>query len=280
MTEAPAPAEPGKDPIEINTDVARPARVQNYLAGGDDNFAADREAATYAATDYPGGMDAARATVSSLAGFMVRAVRYLAGERGVRQFLHTGTPIPTAEDVHVVAQRVAPESRIVYVGDDPVVLAHAHSLRKSSPTGAAAYVHSTLRRPDELLEQAAATLDLDRPIAVMLLATLGFIPDEYDPHGILGQLLASLAPGSYVVLAHTANDIHEGVAEAAERLSKVLGRRYVVRSHPDILRFLRGLDLVDPGLVQIDQWRPDPNQPPPPATEHPVPIYAAVASKP
>jgi hypothetical protein len=275
--ELPEPAEPA-DPAGIDPNVARPARVRNYLAGGDDNFAADRDAIEQVSADYPGGMDAARATVRSLAAFMVRAVRHLAAEQGIRQFLHTGTPIPTAEDVHVVAQRVAPESRIVYVGDDPVVLAHAHALRRSSPSGAAAYVHATLRQPEDLLEQAAETLDFTQPVALMLLATLGFVPDEYDPQGIVAKLLGALAPGSYMVVAHTTDDLHEGVAEAAERLSRTLGRRYVVRSHAEVMRFLQGLELVEPGLVEIDEWRPDPAQPVPEGP--PVPIYAAVALKP
>jgi S-adenosyl methyltransferase len=263
---------------DVETDVARPARVRNYLAGGDDNFAADRKAVDRAVADYPGGMEAARATVRSLAAFMVRAVRYLAAERGVRQFLHIGTPIPTAEDVHVVAQRIAPESRIVYVGNDPLVLAHAHSLRKSTPSGAAAYVDGTLRRPHELLERAAATLQLDRPVAVMLLATMGFVPDRHDPHGIVSRLLSPLSPGSHLVLAHTTDDLHEGVAEAADRLSESMGERYTVRSHAEVLRFFTGLELVAPSLVQIDQWRPDPEQAVP-EDEPPVPIYAGVGVK-
>jgi hypothetical protein len=208
---------------------------------------------------------------------MVRAVRHLARERGVRQYMNIGTPIPTADDVHVVAQRIAPESRIVYVGNDPVVLAHAHSLRKSTPDGVAAYVHGTLRRPDELLEQAAATLDFASPIAVMLLGTLAFVPDEHDPHGIAAKLQEALPAGSYLVVAHT-TDLYKGVTESAERLSEVLGSPFVVRPRAEITRFFDGLDIVEPGLVQIDQWRPDPEDPPP-DLRYPVPILAAIGRK-
>jgi hypothetical protein len=277
-TDPSVPGDPGREPADIDTSVAHPARVRNFLAGGVDNFAADRKAVEHAASDYPGGMAAARATVRSLADFMVRAVRHLATECGVRQYLHIGTPIPTADDVHVIAQRVAPESRIVYVGNDPVVLAHAHSLRKSTPAGAAAYVHTTLRRTDELLDQAAATLDFTKPIAVMLLGTLAFVPDEHDPHGIMTKLREALAPNSYLVVAHT-TDLYKGVVEAGKRLSDTMGEPFVVRTRAEISRFFDGTDLLDPGLVQIDEWRPDPEQPVP-DDPLPVPILSAVAITP
>jgi hypothetical protein len=178
----------------IDVCVARPARVRNFLGGGEANFESDRRAIEYAAGDMPGGMEAARATVRSLGTFMVRAVRYLGGECGVRQYMNLGTPIPTADDVHVVAQHMAPESRIMYFGNDPVVMAHAHSLRRSTRDGVAGYVHTKLRHPDELLEKAAATLDFASPVAVMLLGTLAFVPDEHDPPRHRGQA-AGGAPG-------------------------------------------------------------------------------------
>jgi hypothetical protein len=262
----------------IDVCVARPARVRNFLGGGEANFESDRRAIEYAAGDMPGGMEAARATVRSLGTFMVRAVRYLGGECGVRQYMNLGTPIPTADDVHVVAQHMAPESRIMYFGNDPVVMAHAHSLRRSTRDGVAGYVHTKLRHPDELLEKAAATLDFASPVAVMLLGTLAFVPDEHDPHGIVAKLQEALPAGSYLVVAHT-TDLYKGVTEAAERLSETLGEPFVVRSRARIARFFDGLDIVKPGLVQIDQWRPDPNAPPP-DMPYPVPILTGIGCKP
>jgi hypothetical protein len=269
--------EPRK-PVEIDFEVARPMRVRNVLAGGDANFAADREAVEYITSDYPGGVEAARATVRSFGAFVGRAVGFLAGEREVRQYIVVDTPIPTAADVHVVAQRLAPDSRIVYVADDPVVLAHAHSLRKTSPRGAAEYVHGSLGRLPGVLEQAAATLDFDRPIAVLLLVTLACMPDERDPHGIMAELREALAPGSFLVVAHT-TDLYDGVVAACKRLSESLQVPYVVRTDAEIERLLHGLELVEPGLVQIDQWRPDPDEPPP-DDPLPVPVLVAVGRRP
>jgi S-adenosyl methyltransferase len=270
----------GRKHAEIDFEVAYPARVRNVLAGGDANFAADREAIEYVTTDMPGGMEAARATVRSLATFTNRAVRFLASEKDVRQYIVFDAPIPTANpnDVHVAAQRLAPDSRIVYVGDDPVVLAHSHSLRKSSPSGAAEYVHSTLGRLPDLLEQAAATLDFTRSIAVLLVITLTFVPDEKDPYGIMAELRAALAPGSFLVVAHT-TDLYDGVVASGDRLSKTLQVPYVVRTRAEIERFLDGLELVDPGLVQIDQWHPDPDLAPL-GDPLPVPVLAAVGRRP
>lgn len=285
MTDRPPPdPEPrGREPVEteIDTSVAHPARVRNFLAGGEANFNADRKAAEHAAGDMPGGMDLARATVRSLGGFMIRAVQHLVSEHGVDQYLHIGTPIPTAEDVHVVAQRVVPQARIVYVGDDPVVMAHAHSLRRGSPSGAASYIHGTLGDPQRLLDRSAETLDLSRPIAVLLIGTLAFVPDKSDPWGITTRLLDALTPGSCLVLAHT-SDLYEGIVEAGERLSETLKTPFVVRSRAKIVRFFDGLELLDPGLVQIDKWHRSETPPAldPGAKRWPVPILAGIGRKP
>jgi hypothetical protein len=235
----------------------------------------------------PGGMDLARATIRSMGGYVVRAVQQLASERDVDQYLHIGTPIPTAEDVHVVAQRVVPHARIVYVGDDPVVLAHAHALRKSTPSGAGEYVHGRLSDIPGLLQRAAETLDLDRPVGLILVGTLSFVADKHDPHGMVRELMAALSSGSYLVVAHS-SDMYEGIAGAAERVNEVVRGKFKLRSRDEIMRFFDGLELIEPGLVQIDEWRPDPRpsddgtagSEPEGGTTWPVPLYAGVARKP
>jgi hypothetical protein len=266
--------------LDIDAHGARPARLLNYLAGGEGNFAVDREAAEYLSAVLPEGIDTARANVQALELFMVSAVRYLANDAGIRQFLNIGASIPTTNDVHEVAQAAAPDSRVVYVGSDPVVLAHAHARRRPTLPGAVGYVHGTLGDPHEILRQAAVTLDLTQPVAVMLLATLNFVPDENDPYGIVDRLLSGVPSGSYLVIAHTTNDISaEGMDEAAKRLAETLKEPYVVRSQVEIVRFLQGLEPVGPGLVQVDQWQPQTgHQLPDP--ERPIPIYVGVARKP
>jgi S-adenosyl methyltransferase len=288
----------GPQPIEIEADVAHPARVHNYLAGGDAHFAADREAVEHLSEVLPDGLDNARVAVQTMGKFQHRAVRYLVREAGIRQFLKLGTAIPAAEDIHEVAQAAAPDAKVVYVGSDPVILAHAHALRRGGGDGGTAYIHGSLNDPEELTRrasgtmhsmlvdpeglarQASALLDLGRPIAVLLPATLNFVPDENDPYGLVARLLRTVASGSYLVLAHTSHDITaDGMIEAAERFSKLLGEPYVTRSRGAIARFFDGLDMVEPGLVQVDRWRPDEDAPVLPSGR-PVPLYAAVARKP
>ncbi len=245
--------------IEIDTRVAHPARVHNYLAGGDGNFAVDREAVDQAAAVLPGGMETARRALAAMVAFHTRVIRYLVTDAGVRQFLKVGTAVPAGEDVHEIALSIAPDVRVVYVGDDPMVLAHAHSMRRARPKGSTAYVHGSLRDAEAIMREAAATLDLDRPVALLLPATLNFVPDEDDPGGIVARLVAAMAPGSYVVLTHSSHDNRTGrMEEAAERFSKLLGEPYVVRTRDEIARFFDGLELVEPGLVQVDEWPPGP----------------------
>jgi hypothetical protein len=268
------------EPFTIDTSVATPARVLDYLAGGDSNFESDRRLADSLGDTLPGGVDTARAAVRALSSFVTRAVRHLALEEGIGQFLNIGSAIPTARKIHEVAQQAAPSSRFVYVGDDPVVLAHAHSLRDSAPGGASAYVHGDVRDPEEIVRQAAETLDLTRPVAVMLVTTLNFVPDADDPAGIVGRLLRDLPPGSCLTIAHASHDFGaEGMIETAERLDEALSQTYVLRSRAEITRFFDGLDLVEPGLVQIDRWRPDSDRPVVPAGR-PTPIYVAVGCTP
>lgn len=264
--------------LEIDTRVSRPARLYNYLAGGDGNFAVDREAAEKLAASLPEGMDTVRAAIQSLAGFTERAVRHVVVEAGVDQLLYVGMPVPTGREVHEIAQGFCPSARVVYVGNDPVVLAHAHRLRRSTPEGATAYVQGSLREPASIWADAGQTLDLSRPVAVLIPLTLCFVPDEAEPHRVMASLLDPVPSGSHLVITHPTMDIPTaGMDEATARLAEALEEPYVVRSRDDIARFLDGLDLVPPGLVQIDSWRPPTPTPPPSPL---LPLYAALARKP
>ena len=258
---------------QLDTTVARQARVYDYLLGGKDNFAADREAAEQAMAAFPGLAAWAR----NNRAFLARAVRYLVDEAGIRQFLDVGTGLPTADNTHEVAQRIAPESRIVYVDNDPVVLVHARALLTSSPEGATDYVSADLRDPAAILEAAAATLDFTQPVAVMLLAILHVITDDDDPWGIVARIMAAMPPGSYLVISHPARDIHaEAIAEMTERFNQRMGGVLSTgRTRDEFARFFAGLDLVDPGIVPTPQWRPHPGIEP-----SVDPAYAAVARKP
>jgi hypothetical protein len=265
-----------KSPFEIDTSLAHAARVHNYLAGGDENFAADREAIEYAAAVLPGGLHAVRSVVRSMRSFMWRATTYLVQEAGVRQFLELGTAIPSAESLHLMAQQADPQVRVVYVSNDPVVLAHSHALRRSHPDGAAAYIHASLTDVEHIVHQAAATLDFAHPIAVVVPATMSFVPDERDPHGIIAHLVEYLGPGSFLALAHGTDEIDE-VKASATRLGERLGTGLTVRSRAQIARFFDGLELIGPGLVPLEQW---PEGSP---LERPgvlVPLYVGVARKP
>jgi len=265
-------------PIEIDTTVAHAARIYDWLRGGVDNFEVDRKAAEYANADMPGGLDGARANVRANRDFLGRAVRYLAGEAGVRQFLDIGTGIPGVDNVHGFAQQVAPESRIVYVDNDPVVLAHAHTLLKSTPEGATAFVNGDLRDPGNILLRAEATLDFNEPVAVMLVAVLHFIDDSDDPYGIVTQLMARTAPGTYLAISHGAADIDaDNMAELARRLSERSHENFTWRTHEQVTRFFNGLDLIEPGVVLVDHWHPDPASPP---SDRVVPFYGAIGRKP
>ena len=246
------PASEGESPT-FDTSVAHLARVYDYWLGGKDNYAADRAAAEAVIQAYPDTVSSVRANRA----FLGRVVRYLAGEAGIRQFLDIGTGIPAAGNTHQVAQAVAPECRIVYVDHDPVVLAHARALLTSDDQGATDYIDADLRDTQTILDQAAQTLDYSRPVAVMLFSILQVIGDEDDPYGIVARLMDAVPPGSYLALSHVASDIEqEEVSEAAKRLNRLAHQRPTLRSHTDVARFFAGLELVEPGLVQIQQWRP------------------------
>ncbi len=256
------------------------ARLQNYLVGGVDNFSVDRELGNHLAGMAGNGGDGPQTSALAVTAFMVRATRYLITHHGVRQFLNVGATIPGHDNLHEVAQKAAPESRIVYVASDPVVLAHAHSLRKSTPEGAADFVHHDLRDPDGILDGAAATLDFARPVAVVVVETLTYIREEDDPHAIVARLLEGVPSGSFLVLSHTTGDISgEQMAEVAEHVRATTHLPFVLRSLDEIRRFFDGLSVVEPGFVQIDQWHPD-DDAPPTTTEQTMPTFGAVACKP
>jgi hypothetical protein len=238
----------------IDTSTAHPARVYDYWLGGKDNFAADREAGELALKAYP---ELAQAVQSNRA-FLARAVRFLVSEAGIRQFLDIGTGIPTANNTHQVAQATAAESRIVYVDNDPIVLLHAQALLKSDPAGACEYVHADLRNTDEILAAAARTLDFGRPVALMLLAILQFIPDDQDPYGLVGRILDALPSGSYLVISHPTDDFNPNRAgESIERYNERVADTATLRGKEETTRFFAGLDLVEPGVVAVSAWRPD-----------------------
>jgi trans-aconitate methyltransferase len=277
--------EPLREPIEIGTARAHTSRIYDYLLGGTNNFAVDREVAEHVFSAYPGGLDGVRTDARANRAFLGRAVRHLAGEAGVRQFLDIGTGIPNADNVHAVLQQAAPDSRVVYVDNDPIVLAHAHELLDDTPTGRTNYVDGDLREPGAILDQASGTLDLDEPVAVLLLGILHVIPDEADPHTIVATLLDAVPPGSYLALSHMASDIQpDAMAEVYDRLDQTTRDTNppALRSRAEVSRFFDGLDLVDPGVVQVDRWRPDDGaaSAAPQPGERVPPLYAAVARKP
>jgi hypothetical protein len=270
-------------PVDLRTDVPHPARVYDYLLGGKDNFAADRAAAEKGLQANPDSRIPPRENRL----FLRRAVRFLA-EQGIDQFLDIGTGIPSAPNVHHVAQQVHPHSRIVYVDNDPIVLVHARALLTSHPDGRTDYVAADLRDVESILSspELRETLDLDRPVGLLLIAILHFIDDSDDPWGIVRRLLAALPSGSYLALSHLTGDFRP---EAWEQVAAVYRRQGVtmrVRSKAQIERFFTGLELVEPGLQVLPAWRPDPRQ----AAERPAPdadpsdgqvsVYGAVARKP
>ncbi len=242
-------------PAEIDTTVSHSARIWNYWLGGKDNYAADREAGDRVAAMLPSIVAQARADRA----FLGRAIRYLAGEEGIRQFLDIGTGLPTADNTHQVAQRVAPQSRIVYVNNDPLVLAHARALLTSTPEGACDYVDGDLRDPEMILAKAARTLDFGQPVALMLLGILHHIPDTDEAYLIVRRLVAGLAPGSFVAINHSTSAVHgAAMEEAVAHWNQVGTPSMTLRTPEQIARFFDGLDLLPPGVVSCSRWRPDP----------------------
>ncbi|AXK32667.1 SAM-dependent methyltransferase [Streptomyces armeniacus] len=238
----------------IDTSRAHPARVYDAFLGGKDHYPADSEAAKAALAANPRGY----LDVRHNRAFLRRAVGQLAAEAGIRQFLDVGTGLPTQENVHQIAQRTAPESRVVYVDNDPVVLVHARVLLDSGPAGRTDYVDADLRDPATILREAARTLDFDRPVGLVLVAILHFVEDE-EAYAAVRELLAALPSGSHLVLSHlTADRNPERITKVAETYQK-RGLTFVLRPEAKIRKFLtdNGLEMIEPGLVPVHRWRPD-----------------------
>jgi hypothetical protein len=256
----------------IDTAVPNPARVADYLNGRRNNFEADRWAARIMVATAP----AIAAIVPAVLAFHQRAVSFLAVEAGIGQFIDVGTGLPGVEASRDAAQSANPASRVVYVDNDPVVLAYVRAFARSTEQGAIAALEAKLTDPAALLAGAAETLDLRQPAAVLLPSTLPFIPNATRAASIVSALMAALAPGSYLALCHLASDLDPVVTAGADQWNLMSAQRVTLRSRAEVLGFTTGLDLVEPGLVPVDEWRPAPGAPRP----DPAPVYAAVARKP
>jgi hypothetical protein len=235
----------------FDVNVPSSARVWNYWVGGKDNFAADREAGEQILEAMP----TLRAIAQMSRRFLIDAVHDLAAERGIRQFLDIGTGLPTADNTHDVAQRAAPDSRIVYADYDPVVLTHATALLTSTPEGKTDYIQADVRDPETILSAAKRTLDLDKPVAVILIFVMHFVPDAEQPYDVVRRLLEPLASGSYLVLAHAASDIAaDFMAAGANAYNDRVSAQITPRDHAGVSRFFDGLEMTGPGVVPLAQW--------------------------
>jgi hypothetical protein len=257
---------------KIDPAVANIARAWNYMVGGKDNFEADRQAARQLIEAAPVIAIAAPASRA----YLRRAVRYLVLEAGIRQFLDVGTGLPTAGNTHEVAQSLAPDCRVVYVDNDPVVLSHARALLTSSSDGLTSYIDADARDPEVILTQAGKTLDLAQPVAVIMMDLLNFIEGDATAASVVSSLMAALPSGSYLAIMHPANDMDPALLEAERRWNQLAAQQVRLRSRRQLAAFLTGLDLVEPGLVTVSQWRPAPDEAVPDVA---IPLYAAVARK-
>jgi O-methyltransferase involved in polyketide biosynthesis len=256
--------------LPFDTSVAHPARVYDVWLGGKDNFAPDREAARRV-------MEHNRAIVPGVRAnraFLARVVRHLVADEGVDQFLDLGTGLPSASNVHEVAQAADPQARIVYVDNDPIVLAHAQALLTGTP-GTVSYVDADIRDAGAVLREAGRTLDLSRPVAVLLLMTLQFLPDEVA-HELVRRLMASVPAGSFLAVSHPASDVSEQANQGTRTYNELVSTGMTRRSRQELLRFYDGLELAEPGLVPIPFWRPDPGDQLPALA---VPAYAVLGRK-
>ncbi|WBB80941.1 SAM-dependent methyltransferase [Micromonospora sp. WMMD882] len=272
MTQTGHHAEPG--PVaqpRVDSSVAHNARVWNHWLGGKDNFDADRRVGDHVRQMFPVIGEVARADRR----FLARAIGFLAGDAGVRQFLDVGTGLPTADNTHDLAQAIAPESRIVYVDNDPMVLVHARALLTSRPEGVTRYVEADVHQPETILAAAAETLDLDRPVAVMMLGILNFVLDTDEAYAIVRRLMDAAPSGSYLAVTHPTLELDgEANMAAMEFWNAHAAPPIRARTGAEIAGFLTGLELVEPGLVSCSRWRPtNPDAPS-------VPQYGAVARKP
>ncbi len=261
----------------IDTSKAHAARMYDYLLGGKDHFAIDRETAEKALQAVPTGRIAARENRA----FLGRAVRYLVAEAGIRQFLDIGTGLPSVSNVHEVAQSIAPEARVVYVDNDPIVLAHARALLTSTPPGRTAYVDSDLRTPDRILthEATVETIDFSKPVALMLMGILHFVPDEANPAEIMATLLGALPAGSYLAASHGSPEFNPDGSAAWTRTYQAGGVPFQLRTAREFTDLaFNGLEMIDPGMVVVSDWRSEPDRVKPDPAQ--VGIIGAVARKP
>lgn len=255
---------------KLQPDVPHAARIWNYWMGGKDNFQSDRAAGDAVAEVYPEIVLMAQQSRV----FLVRAVRYLAAEAGIRQFLDIGTGLPTMQNTHAVAQGITPDARIVYVDNDPMVLVHARALLSSATSeGVTTYVPADYHDPEKILAEAARTLDFDQPIAVMYMGVMGYEPDLDVVRSIVGRTMDAMPSGSHLVLWDGTNT-SPAVVSGAERLAQSGGVPYILRSPQDLASCFEGLTMVEPGLVPIPLWRPDK------ADAEGIDAYGAVARKP
>lgn len=248
--------DPGQATSRIDVSVPHSARFWNYWLGGRDNYQADREIAEQIAATWPGLVDVARTSRH----FLHRAIHHLVGEAGVRQFLDVGTGLPTADNTHEVAQRVAPESRIVYVDNDPLVLAHARALLTSTPEGATDYLDADLNDTDTILREAARTLDFAQPVALILMGIIGHVADYEEAKAIIRKLLGALPSGSYLV-HYDGTNTSPGMVDAQDQYNSSGAVPYYVRSPEQIAGYFEGLEILEPGIVRVTQWRPEPVDP-------------------
>jgi hypothetical protein len=274
MSDTLPPGGGGQAPPLIDTEHPHSARIYNYWLGGKDNYPVDREMGEQIRQLLPGIPEMARCQRA----FLVRVVTYLAREVGIRQFLDIGTGLPTANNTHEVAQGVAPESRIVYVDNDPLVLTHARALLTSSPQGVTNYIDADLRQPDRILEQAARTLDFTEPVAIMLLGIVHHITDNDEAYAVVQRLVDAVPSGSYLVITQTTNQV-TGAAmdEAVRQWNQNSPAPIVIRTPQELGRFFEGLELLDPGVVPTTRWRPDPADL---SSNRDVDEYCAVGRKP
>jgi hypothetical protein len=244
-----------QDQLIARLDATAPhsARVWNYWLGGKDNFAVDREVGERVLQMLPSIVEQARADRA----FLGRAVSHLAGDLDIRQFLDIGTGLPTADNTHEVAQRVAPSARITYVDNDPLVLVHARALLTSTPEGATDYVEAALEDPETILREAARTLDLSRPVALMLMGVLHHVADTERAYAIVDRLKSALAPGSYLVINHATNAVYGEASDMAVSHWNKFGKPSItLRSPAEISRFFAGWTMIEPGVVSCSRWRP------------------------
>ncbi|WP_239153124.1 SAM-dependent methyltransferase [Virgisporangium aliadipatigenens] len=257
-----------QDAPKLDTSIPQTARIWNYLLGGKDNFAADRAVGEQILVGQPALAENARLSRQ----FLVRVVRYLAGEAGVRQFLDVGTGLPTANNTHEVAQSVAPDSKIVYVDNDPLVLVHARALLTSSPEGVTDYVDADLYDTKTVLTEAARTLDFSQPVAILFMGVLGHVKEDETALGIVRSLLDAVPSGSYFAM-YDGTDLSPEVVEAARLWNLSAVPQYHLRSPERMARFFEGLELVEPGLGPVTKWRPE-------VEMHEIDQYGAVGRKP